>query len=176
MKKYVAPRADTEVIGHALIAFEHSSEREAFLEVLKRHHLEQVDPEAWYLMQITLDVQKEIKSGSGGMQAMVSIGMAVINAARFPPMNSIEDAIMGFAGTYPMNFRNIDPSEGISAEKVAERKIKVVNHSPHSDDMVYGYIFALIHRFKPEGTSPTVEFEDYSLCDSDASTVFWVTW
>ena len=175
MKKYVAPNPEARILGAAMTAFEQSSERETFLDVLKKYNLDKIDPEVWYPEQLALDIQKEIKSGPGAMQALVSIGMVVTTTALFPPIHSLEDAVMAFAIGYPMNFRNIDRTEDISAKTVEEGKIKVVNHSPLSDDLVYGFVYGLINRFKPAGSSPTVEFEDYDQCDSDGNTVFYVT-
>ena len=176
MKKYVAPNPNAAIRGQVMLAYEGGLEQENYLEILKQHNLETVDPEQWYPEQLSLDIQREIKSSKGGMQALVSIGMAVTSKAIFPPMGGVEQAVEAFTTRYAAGIRDIPPHERLHAEVIGDRKMKVVNATPHSDDMVYGYIFALVRRFAPAGSAPIVKFENYKLCDSDCDTVFYVTW
>lgn len=176
MKKYVASSPKAEVLGTALLAYELSQERAVFESILHDHGLHEIDPEAWYPQQWTLDIQRTIKETTGGMQALVSIGMKIIESAQFPPMNSLEEAIDAFAASYPMNFRNVSADDHIRAEMLGPGHVRVINASPHSDHMIYGYIYALLTRFAPAGSAPTVEFADLDKVDSDEDTVFNITW
>lgn len=176
MKKYQASTPEAEVIGAALLAYNEALTYGEFKHILEEHDLSNIDPEAWYPQQLTLDIQKAISKTPGGIQMLVSIGMKIIETAQFPPMESLEDAIGAFAASYPMNFRNQADDDVIIGKKVEDGKIKVVNKSPHSDDMIYGYVYALVHRFKPEGTHPTVKFDDITKRDDDQDTIIWITY
>lgn len=176
MKKYKASTPDALVIGQALLPYNDSVERDSFAHILETYDLENIDPEAWYPQQLTLDIQRSIKNQPGGSNMLVSIGMKIIDNAQFPPMESLQDAVEAFAASYPMNFKNQADDDVIQAEFVGDNHIQVINGSPHSDEMIYGYIYSLIRRFAPQGTRPKVAFEDIHSIDSDADTVFNITW
>jgi len=175
MKKYVSSTPAAQVIGRALQAYDQAIERDAFEHVLLEYGLAVIDPSVWYPQQLTLDVQRAIKTSAGGMMALVSVGMKIIDSAIFPPIASLAEAVDVFAASYPMNFRDQADQDTIRATRLSERHIQVVNASPHSDDMIYGYVYALIRRFGGH-LHPTVIFEDYTQCDSDADTLFNVIW
>ncbi|MEM6530330.1 MAG: hypothetical protein AAF653_18665 [Chloroflexota bacterium] len=174
MQKYHASTPHAEVIGAALKAYETALEFDQFQHVLHEHDLTEIDAETWYPQQLTLDIQQAIKSTDGGSQMLVSVGMKIIESAKFPPMNSLEEAVNAFAASYPMNFRNQSEDDIIYADIIDAHNIRVVNASPHSDDMIYGYIYALAKRFTPEGARPVVSYEDIGKRDSDADTVFLI--
>lgn len=174
MKKYQASTPNAEIIGAALKPYYSAITHNDFKHILEQYDLNEIDPEQWYPQQLTLDVQKRIFQGEGGSQNLVAIGMKIIDDAIFPPMNSLEEAVNAFASSYPMNFRNQSADDLIHAEFVDDQTIRVVNGSPHSDDMIYGYIYGLVRRFREENKSFSVEYEDISKRDSDEDTVFIV--
>ncbi len=176
MEKYVASTQEAEVIGVALMAYHDAMHYNDFKAILATYDLTEIDPEEWYPQQLTLDIQRAIKQTPGGGQALVSIGMKIIDKANFPPINSLVEAMEAFSESYPMNFRHQSEKDLIRAEFVKDKHMRVINGSPHSDEMIYGYIYALVHRFAPKGIRPTVSFENPSLIDSPADTVFNVTW
>lgn len=174
MEKYKASTPDAKVIGAALKAYETSLTYEDFKHILKEYDLTEINPEKWYPQQLTLDVQKRINDSDGGSQNLVSIGMQIIDNANFPTMESLEQAVEAFAASYPMNFQEQAEDDLIHAHIIDDSTIEVVNGSPHSDDMIYGYIYALIRRFKPSDAQFTVKYADVSKRDSDEDTVFVV--
>jgi len=176
MEKYKASTEDAKVIGAALKPYEMSSMRHRFESILKKYGLTEIDEEKWYPQQLTLDVQKDIKGSADGGNMLISIGVKIIEAAKFPPMETLEQALGAFASSYPMNFRDQAEEDIIVAEQIDDQHIRVINRSPHSDEMIYGYVYAMVKRFAPEGTFPAVEFEDYSKIDSDGDTAINVTW
>lgn len=176
MKKYIASTPQAEVIGSALLAYEEAVHYREFQAILKRFDLVKIDAETWYPQQLTLDIQKTIKEQPGGSRSLISIGMKIIETAKFPPMKSLEEALDAFASSYPLNFRYQSPQDVISAHRLSDRHIRVINSSPHSDEMIYGYIYAMIKRFAPLGRRPVVQFVDLNKIDSDDDTLYDVTW
>ncbi len=167
MKKYQASTPEALVIGAALQAYENAILYEDFRPILEEYGLTEIDPETWYPQQLTLDIQRKIKSMPNGQQMLVSIGMKIIDSAVFPPMDSLEQAVEAFAASYPMNFKHQAEEDVIRAQFVEEGRIEVYNCSPHSDEMVYGYVYALARRFAPDDKVPVVKFEDVRKIDSD---------
>ena len=176
MKKYTASTPQAEVIGSALLAYEEAIHYKEFQTILKGFGLVKIDAATWYPQQLTLDIQKAIKERQGNSRSLVSIGMKIIDTANFPPMKSLEEALDAFASSYPLNFRHQSSHDLIIARRLTPRHIQVVNQSPHSDEMIYGYIYAMVKRFAPLGRHPVVQFEDLNKVDSDEDTIFNVTW
>lgn len=175
MRKYVASTPQAEVIGRALLAYDDALEYESFKPILAQYDLLEIDPEKWYPQQLTLDIQKAIKGTAGGSNALISIGMKIIDTAVFPPMDSLNAAIEAFASSYPLNFRHQAPDDLIHAHQINDNLIRVINCSPHSDEMIYGYVYALVRRFAPKGKFPVVKFADLRAVDRDGDTVIEVT-
>lgn len=176
METYKASTPDAEVIGQALLAYKASNERDTYEHILDEYDLTEIDPETWYPQQLTLDIQKAIKEKSGNALALVSIGMKIIDTAAFPPMDSLEDALEAFAASYPMNFRNQADDDVIEAHLIEDGYAQVINRSPHSDAMVYGYVYALVRRFLPDGTHFTVKYDDPADIDTYKDMVFHIRW
>lgn len=149
---------------------------EMFKPILESYGLKTIDPEVWYPQQLTLDIQRAIKQSSGGSQNLVAIGMKIIETAQFPPMESLQQAVNAFAASYPMNFRNQADKDLIHAEIIEDGLIHVTNSSPHSDDMIFGYVYALVKRFAPKGSHPKVTFQDTSKIDSPDDSVIIVSY
>ncbi len=164
------------MIGAALQAYDEAAYHDEFEPILADYGLEKIDPARWYPQQLTLDVQKAIRDAPGGGNSLVSIGMKIIETAKFPPMESLEAALQAFAVSYPMNFRNQAENDLIRAERVSDNHIRVVNQSPHSDEMIYGYVYAMAKRFSPEDKHPIVKFEDNSQIDGDGDMIINVSW
>lgn len=171
MKKYVASSANAEVLGAALQAYNESFLKEDFEAVLKRYDLTEIDSEKWYPQQLTLDIQHEIKKSASGSNLLSSIGMKIIDTAKFPPMESLEQALDAFASSYPMNFRNQSDTDVIRAEVVTSKQFQVINQSPHSDDMIYGYVYAMVRRFGSQNLRYKVSFADAKAIDADTDTI-----
>ncbi|MEM6281147.1 MAG: hypothetical protein AAF787_03060 [Chloroflexota bacterium] len=172
MEKYKASTQQAEVLGAGLLAYENAIERDEFMDILSQYGLTAVDPEAWYPQQLTLDVQNAIKATNGGSQSLVSIGMAIIEGAKFPPIASLAEAVDSLAVAYQMNHRNLAETDRVIVNHVSDEHIEVINATPNSDDVLYGYIYAIIRRFKPEGKRLIVEYADIDRRDSDDDTLF----
>lgn len=171
MKKYIASTPSAEIIGSGLLPFLTSGERDMFQHVLDKHRVTAFDPTAWYPAQVSLDLQNAIRQQPGSSSALVSIGMRVVEDAPFPPMNSLEEAVTVFSQAYSMNLRGHVPDEGIHAKQVKPGHLAITNATPHSDELVYGYIYALVNRFKPAGSHPVVQFADLNAIDGDGNMV-----
>ncbi|MGB1288199.1 MAG: hypothetical protein ACPG7F_16800, partial [Aggregatilineales bacterium] len=118
------------------------------------------------------DIQHSISKSPNGSQKLVSIGMKIIDNAKFPPMSSLEEAIHAFIQSIPFNFRNQGEDDRFYARIIDKHHIEMINASPHSDDMIYGYIYSLVRRFAPEGSRPIVQYADINKRDSDEDTIF----
>lgn len=172
MKKYLSSTPNAQIIGVALKAYNESITYDSFQNVLAEYGLLEIDNDKWYPQQLTLDIQKKIKSNPNGSEHLVSIGMKIVDTAIFIPMESLEEAIEAFAASYPLNFRNQADNDLVYAETVDDNHIRVINSTPHSDDMIYGYIYALVRRFSPKRSIPFIEYDDITQRDSDDNTIF----
>jgi hypothetical protein len=167
MKKYVSAGPEVEIAGYGIQAYELAYSKQDFAHILEAYGLTEIDADGWYPQQLTLDIQKAIKESENGGEQLIDVGIAVIEASPFPPFESLDDAFAGFSMHYGMNFRNHPPSEGIFAHKLSENHFQIVNATPHSDEMVYGYVYALVKRFVPMARQPRVTFDPSTPVDSD---------
>lgn len=171
MKKYVSATPDVEIGGYGIKAYELAYSKQDFEHILQFYGLTEVDPESWYPQQLTLDIQKAIKESENGGEQLIDVGIAVIETALFPPLDSLDDVFAGFSMQYNMNFRNHPPEEGIFVNKISDNHYQIINGTPHSDEMVFGYVYALVKRFAPKSRQPRVSFDPSTPIDGDEDTI-----
>lgn len=168
MRKQEAPK-DMLISGQAMQAIVQSVEFDSI-----RPHMEAmfqvyglpptIDPSKWYPLQLYYDITKRL-----GSTELVSIGVRVINAAAFPPeIDSIQKAIELLMATHHLNLRNIPEGDGYSDYHFSEHRITFRENTTFPHDLMYGYIYGLVHRYKKPGQSPVVYRTYLNEADPDA--------
>ncbi|MCX5814131.1 MAG: hypothetical protein NT178_16545 [Proteobacteria bacterium] len=161
------------------------------IDILEKHGIHDPAPGQWYLQQNWLDAFKDIAESVGNSTLNV-IGSKIPENAQFPPeINSLEKALSAIDIAYHMNHRSngrvmFDPntgqkSEGIGHygyEQVGDRRVKMVCENPYPCDFDRGIIEAMVRRFQPSGSSPSVRHDDAAPCRKKgaASCTFLVEW
>lgn len=176
MKKYVAANSQAEVTGSAISSISMNLMGDEMRPILAEHGIEQIQDDAWYSQQITLDVLKAAHKQLGDTLSMVAVGIQVIDSAELPPIEDFGEAIGAIAQIYAMNHRNVSDGEGFNVERVSEQHIQVTNATPYPDDLIYGYVYGLVQRYCPPNVSPTLSYQDPSKIDSDENTIVNVKW
>ncbi len=169
MRKNEAPEG-TLISGQALQSFVQSAEFDSI-----RPHLEEVfrayglppeiDPNEWYPLQLSHDITKRLNG-----EQLVSIGVRLITSAAFPPeIDSIQKAIELLMATYHLNVRNVPEGDGYSDYHFDDRRITFREDTTFPHDVMYGYIYGLVQRYKKPGESPVVRRTYLNPDDPDAA-------
>ncbi len=161
MPKYTCD-PNAEIIGQNLMSTVVHLNRESVQPFLKRHGLDDIDPEKWYPLSQWMAVLNDIEDEGGGMMDFVSLGLAIAETAVLPPEvdnASFEEFCEGMDYAYQMNHRNGDVGHYI-AEKVADGHMKVSVTAPYPDDQAYGVLYGFARRFLPKGTSFSVKYDE----------------
>ncbi|MCS6871633.1 MAG: hypothetical protein RML95_02115 [Anaerolineae bacterium] len=168
MRKYEAPKGAL-ISGQSMQAIFQSIEFDSI-----RPHVEEVfqayglpvtiDPNEWYPLQLYHDIAKRLTS-----EEQISIGVRVINAAPFPPeIDSIQKAIEMLMAAHRLHLRNIPEDDGYSDYQFDDHCITFREKTTIPHDLLYGYIYALAHRYKKRGQAPVVRRTYLNPSDPDA--------
>lgn len=162
-RKYVVHAEENEVLGQVLIALLQNLRQKDGVSFLQKYGIEDIDPEAWYPLQVYLDVFNDIMKFNPGEASanFVSSGMQVIDTAVFPPdFDSLPfvDIMRNFNAAYRLNNRGPEIGEMV-AEFVDDKHVQIVSTIPMPDDFNYGVLYAAARRFLPPGTSFTVYYD-----------------
>jgi hypothetical protein len=169
MPQYVTS-PDAEVAGVAVLSLLNNIQVDELLPVLKKHGLEQIDPNGWYSEQKLLDVVKDIQENPNSMQNFVAIGMKVFETMPLPPG---VDSLQSFLGAIPAILQAISRnSVGIQVE-VGQNSARVINTSPYPDDLIYGELWGICRRFLPNGKFSIMPLPQAA---NDPVKVFEVKW
>jgi hypothetical protein len=182
MGKYKAFEPENEVLGAAVLSFIESVNFDNIKPFLDRYGLTEVDPGAWYPLQLWLDVLSDMdeQSGGGAMFDFVSIGMKIIETAQFPPefsTLSMKQAIMTANDLYRANMRGGDFGEYI-IDQLNDNHLRITTRIPYPDDVAYGQLYGMARRFAPPGVHFTVYYdEDVPRSEQGGEkTIMHVTW
>ena len=152
MKKYVAS-PNAEVIGVAMHNFFVSLNKDEFLSSVQQtfdtYGIDEIDDDAWYLHQISLDVFKQIDEQKFNASTnLVALGKAYVATALFPPeITTIKDGLVLLGQIYHLNIRNAPPNEGYEINVLSDNHIQIHDKNPFPHDTVYGFIWGICQRF-----------------------------
>jgi hypothetical protein len=169
MRKQEAPK-DMLISGQAMQAIVQSIEFDSI-----RPHMEEmfqayglppiIDPNQWYPLQLYYDITKRLNSDE-----LISIGVRFINAAIFPPeIDSIQRAIELLMATHHLNLKNVPEGDGYSDYHFDAHRITFRENTTFPHDLMYGYIYGLVQRYKKNGESPVVRRTFLNEADPDAA-------
>ncbi|MBI5931103.1 MAG: hypothetical protein HY862_17470 [Chloroflexi bacterium] len=164
MIKFAAFSPDCESLGQGMMMFMTAITHDEFEGSLKKHGLDHVEMEKWYPQQNWLDVLNDIAASDPGnaSQTFVSIGMKVIETARFPAeINNMDiyTLLSIWNNVYSTNHRGKDIG-GMEYTKVSDKHIQMKIRIPFPDDLEYGVYWGIARRFLPPGTNFAVTYDE----------------
>lgn len=177
--RFVAGSPDALVIGQTMMAFLENVEADLIMPIMKKHNLDHLDPDQWYLHQKWMDVLRELSEKLGGQAdtAFVAIGREVVRKAVMPPeMNSIPVALNALHAIHHLNLRNIPEDEGYVVKELGAQHYQVYANTPNPDEAIYGFIWGMCARFKQADEHFTVRIIPNPHPQQIPGTLFDVTW
>ena len=166
MPTYQAFDPQSEMNGRTALGMVKSILHDDIAEILVRHHLNDIDPDAWYRVQDLLEVFNEVaqqRDGGNSSSIFVSIGMgaADIGFEGMPPQlksMSLEE----FLAAYPSRLSVIHHGDVgyVKYEKLNENHFVMTMNVPYPDDMMYGVFYGYARHLKPKGQSPSVAYDN----------------
>jgi hypothetical protein len=147
---FVAPSPEAETLGGAALSLTGNVRAEDIKLILQKHGLEAIEADKWYPMQLTLDIMKDIvESRENVLEDLVAVGIKTVETAPVAPeVNSIESALSFMNQTVKLISRHIPDDYGVPIQIVDEGHILVTNNMPYPFQLVYGYVWGLVNRFK----------------------------
>ncbi len=164
MSKFQSFSPDCESIGQGMMMFMSAITVDEFEDILEKHGLKQVELEKWYPQQNWLDVLNDIAASEAGnaSQMFISIGMKVIETAKFPAEISnmdIHTLLSIWNNVYQTNHRGTDIG-GMEYTKIGDKHIQMKIRIPFPDDLEYGVYWGIARRFLPPGTNFAVTYDE----------------
>lgn len=193
MVQFVAKNDKVEVNKQTVMSVVNAMEngKEKRLSILNRNG---IDPEKgeWFKQQDWLNAFKEIARSLGDMNLFL-IGKAIIDNAKFPPINNLKEALESIDVAYHMNHRldaklMFDPiskkmTDGIGNYTLrsfnSEKKEAImVCNNPYPSKFDEGIITQVVRRFKPTGSRENVKLdvENESRLKGGESCTYIITW
>lgn len=148
-KPYISGSPDTQILGSVMNIFFENPDAAVGIPLLAEHGLVDIDPEKWYSYQIWLDVLRHLSEVLGSDEAFISIGRKSVEKAVIPPeVDSIPAMLSLLHDIHDLNVRNLSPGEGYHIEKKGDNHYWEYQNTPNPDELIYGYIWGLVARFK----------------------------
>jgi len=162
--RYKAFDPSTEIIGKSVMALTTSIVHDEIQEILAKHNLDRIDPDAWYRVQDVLDVYNDLAvQGGDPSQYFRQIGMAagVLTLQGLPPeMKGIplEQFLNIYSNLYQVRHQGEGDKGSVKVEKPDADTIIVRLRVPYPDDVFYGMMYAFAQQFRLEGKNFSVKY------------------
>jgi hypothetical protein len=177
-QKFIAPSPDAQVIGFTLKTYLHSLRAEDIAPLLEKHNLPSIDPNQWYPMQRALDVQRDINNANENVsEILVAAGIQFAKDWAFPPeTKTILDALHMLRQLSSKVDRCVPEGFGFTIQELGEKHIRMFHNTPYDDDSVYGLLWGLVKRLKPDGDMFVVSIIDNPDPEGHPGTCFDIKW
>ncbi|NVO11909.1 MAG: hypothetical protein HXX16_18270 [Bacteroidales bacterium] len=174
MAQFVAFDQNVEVNKITIMSVVNSMEKgkETRIGILEKNGIN-VEKKEWYPQQNWLNAFKEIASTLGDMNLFL-IGKAIIDSAKFPPINNLEEALRSLDIAYHMNHRlngkvMFDSQTGNKMEGIGHYKLKEYNaagkraimvcDNPYPSKFDEGIITQLVRKFKETASTESIKLD-----------------
>ncbi len=151
----LAASPGAEITGQFFLALANSIRFHDLEPVLVKFGMtpDKIDPARWYPQQLALDILKSIcENCNMPSEKLVSIGMKIMDSVKFPSdITSVEDAVRRLSQIYEMNNRNVPAEQSWNLDFVRPGHLHAMPDVPFPDDLLYGYLWSILRRFRPEG-------------------------
>ncbi|NDJ78048.1 MAG: hypothetical protein GYB65_17495 [Chloroflexi bacterium] len=159
-----------QVLGRALLALVESVDRDNVSPFFEDHGLSDIQPDEWYALEDWLGVLRDMTDKGTVWVDYVSAGRRMVEAvAPLPPFPASSIDQIGLAGNQV--YRALHRGEPVGeyvVERVNDRHLKVVVHTPYPCDFDYGICYAHALNSLPPGTTFRLWYDNASLCGVDA--------
>lgn len=165
MIRYLSFEPNVELTGRTVLAFITNIMHEDMAAILKKHDLDQIDPDSWYPLQHVLDILSELANGPNSTSNFVSIGMAAANLGiqGLPPAVQqlpLAEFFNQYEKIYQTRHRGGDAGY-MRVEQPDARHIIIRAHNPYPDDINYGVIYGYTRHFLGlAGKGFTLKYDD----------------
>lgn len=174
MAQFVAFDQNVEVNKMTIMSVVNSMEKgkETRIGILEKNGIS-IEKKDWYPQQNWLNAFKEIASTLGDMNLFL-IGKAIIDSAKFPPINNLEEALKSLDVAYHMNHRingkvMFDSQTGKKTEGIGHYKLTEYNaagkhavmvcDNPYPSKFDEGIITQLVRKFKGTASTETIKLD-----------------
>lgn len=151
----------TETLGLLLGAFADNLQGDEVRPIMEKHGIVNLEPYAWYPVQMLLDALNELAEQVNMMSNYVAIGMKIGETVPVPPgmeNPTLEQILIAWDGMYQGLHRGADVG-CITIEKASDTYFKTHQSGLYPDDMSYGVLYAYGRRFLPPGTRFSVFYD-----------------
>ncbi len=158
---------NAELSGATAYAFLININHENIENILRSHHLANIDPERWYSLQSVLNVMSDISEGFDYSSNFVAIGLAAgeLGIKMLPPGMgnlTVEQFLNDYEKTYLARHRNGDVG-WVKTEKLDDSHFIVSARTPYPDDVVYGVFYAYVRWLTPPGKRFILRYDENAI-------------
>ncbi|MEP7286550.1 MAG: hypothetical protein ABI947_12365 [Chloroflexota bacterium] len=177
-QKFIASTPDAEVFGGALLGVIENIRADEIRPYLQKYNLESLDANRWYPEQLILDFQRAIvESRVNSTDNLVAMGMKGIDSAKLPPeVKTIEQALNALSTMFHTIHRNIPPEETLTVVESKPNFILLVENTALADDILYGYLWGIVKRYRPANASFSVTRVENPVADDYPGTAYEIVW
>jgi hypothetical protein len=177
-QKFIAPSPDAQVIGFTLKTYLRSLRADDIAPILAKHGLPEIDPNQWYPMQRALDVQKDINDTNENVsEVLVAAGIQFAQDWSIPPeTKTIADALHMLRQLSKQVDRCVPDGFGFTIQEVCEKHVRMFHNTPYDDHSVYGLLWGLVKRLKPQGNMFVVRIIENPDPEAYPGTCFEIKW
>ncbi|NOU16972.1 MAG: hypothetical protein HOO91_05375 [Bacteroidales bacterium] len=172
MAQFVAFDQNVEVNKVTIMSVVNSMEKgkETRISILEKNGIS-IEKKEWYSQQSWLNAFKEIANTLGDMNLFL-IGKAIIDSAKFPPINNLEEALRSLDIAYHMNHRlngkvMFDSQTGTKTEGIGHYRLTDFNaagkhavmvcDNPYPSKFDEGIITQLVRKFKTTAATESIK-------------------
>lgn len=160
--KFQASSPNSKANGQVLMPYLGVLQGSKLERLIKEYHLDQLKSDTFYPQQTVCDMQRQMFQEMGLFSGeLISIGIKSVETIGFPPeVKTVQDALAMLHQIYQMIHQNVPPEEGWIFKQVSENTLKIYFNSPYEPFAAYGYIYAIVNRFKPEDKDAEIHMEE----------------
>lgn len=167
MPQWKAPKTTAELTGMTVNALITSIMHNDIANLLRRHNLEEIDPQAWYPAQDLANLFQEISNAPNASPTFVSLGMAAaqIGIDALPPAMKdlpLEVFLSKYDDIWQARHRNGDIGH-VRFEKVDDNHMILRYNAIYPDDIFYGVFYAYTRHFRPKHLGFSVTYDETAL-------------
>ncbi len=145
-----------EMVGQSIADWVDNLNREITDPVFKKHGLDNIDPEAWYSLEIVVDLYHEMLQSEGGGPALVAMGKASAGPVQeIFKFSSYEEFLDGAGKPFKAAIRNIPDEYGLIITRRGDKHYEITNNSIVPNDMIYGYLWEMLKLVREPGQEYT---------------------
>lgn len=176
--RHLTSNPDNEITGRAIQSF--GQNVRGVSPLLKKHQLEDTDPESWYPMQSWVNVLNDFNQNNDGMTNYFAMGIADAKKTILPPHSgkiTLPEFLEQWGATYNLHHRGTNVGS-IETTKIADQHYQMTYIVAYPDDYMQGIAHGLAQRLLPMGTYFKVWYdkEVQNLDKGGTETVINIRW